>query len=214
MIMPPSQPYGPAPSEPKPEQYDFIVNYGKHSHSNKLIALDNTSLKTRLLVTGIGGFVLIVIIWILVALLSSSTTSVSSPLTSIVKQQADIAQVSLAAGQTATEQPTQNFAITTDLSLLSEQNAFVTYLRSLGSKPSSNDLQATPNSKTEASLRAAQNAGVYDQTYIAIAQSQLTTYEHSLQQAFANTNNLKERQLLSSAYNQAQLLMQQSTQTE
>jgi hypothetical protein len=214
MAMPPLQPYGNTPAGPNPDNYDFIVNYGKHRHPNQLFSINNSSLKTRLMVAGAGGIFLIIIIWILVALITSSGGTATTPLVSITQQQNEMARVSLAASQVATEQPTQNFAITTELSLLTEQQAFINFLHGLGSSPSSSVLQATRNSGTDSTLLTAKNNGTYDQTYLTIAKSELTTYEHSLQQAYPKTSSMTERQLLSTAYNQAQLLLQQSNQTE
>ena len=80
--------------------------------------------------------------------------------------------------------------------------------------PSSSILQATRDPKTDATLKSAQGNGNYDQTYISITQSELASYEHNLKQAFAATKIIKERQLLEGAYQQAQLLVQQSNQAQ
>jgi len=212
--MPPQHPYGPSPQQEGPEQYDFIVNYDKQKQPNRLISVNNSSFKTRLLIAGGGGLLLILFIWVFIALLSNSSNSPTAPLIGIAQAQNELARISLLASQNAVAQPTKTFAITTNLSLLSEQQAVLAYLHGLGSNPSSAVLQATLNISSDASLKVAQNTGSYDQTYISIAQSELSSYENALKQAFANTKNLKEQQLLSTAFTQAQLLMQQSSQTE
>ena len=212
--MPPQQPYGPPPSQTGPEQYDFIVNYGKQKQPNRLVAINNSSFKSRLLLTGGGGLLLLILAWIVIALISGSSQNSSAPLVGIAQQQNELARISLEADQNASAQPTQIFAITTNLSLESEQRAVLAYLHSFGSTPSSSVLQASLNAKTDSVLKAAQITGTYDQTYISIAQSELTSYENALQQAFVSTKNLQEKQLLSTAFTQARLLMQQSSQTE
>jgi hypothetical protein len=212
--MPPLQPDNLAPQAPPTNQYDFIVNAGKRGPVTILPSVNNSSLKTRLLVAGAGALVLIVLFWVFIALISSSSSSSTAPLISLAQQQNEIARVSTESAQDAVLPTTQTFAITTSLSLLSEQRAFLAYLRSLGSVPASSILQATRNSKTDATLKSALSNGNYDQAYIAITQSELASYEHNLKQVFADTKVVKERQLLQVAYQQAQLLVQQGNQTE
>jgi hypothetical protein len=212
--MPPLQPDDSTAPIPPTNQYDFIVNAGKSGPSTLLPSVNNSSLKTRLLVAGTGVLVLIILFWVFMALISGSSNSNITPLISLAQQQNEIARVSAESAQDAVLQPTQTFAITTSLSLLSEQRSFLTYLRSLGSVPTSSILQATRNSKTDVTLKTSQGNGNYDQTYISITQSELASYEHNLKQAFAATKIVKERQLLEVAYQQAQLLVQQSNQNE
>jgi len=212
--MPPQQPYGPTPPQAGPEQYDFIVNYDKQKQPKRLVNVNNSSLKNRLLVALGGGLLLILVAWILIALLSNSSQSPTAPLISIAQQQNELARVSLEAVQNASTQPTKNFAMTANLSLQSEQQTLLAFLHNLGSNPTSSVLQATLNTKTDSTLKAALNTGAYDQTYVSIARLELSSYEYALQQAFASTKNLQEKQLLSTIYTQAQLLMQQSSQTE
>jgi hypothetical protein len=165
-------------------------------------------------VAGTGGLVLVVLFWVFIALISGSSKSNTTSLVALAQQQNEIARVSAESAQNAVLQPTQTFAITTSLSLLSEQRAFLAYLRSLGSVPTSSILQAAHNSKTDAALKLAQTNNNYDQTYIALTQSELTSYEYNLKQTLAGTKIIKARQLLETAYQQAQLLIQQSNQTE
>ena len=212
--MPPLQPDNPTAQIPPTNQYDFIVNAGKRGPTTLLPTFNHSSLKTRLLVAGSGVLALIVLFWIFVALISGSSSNNTASLISLAQQQNEIARVSAESAQDAVLPPTQTFAITTSLSLLSEQRAFLAYLRSLGSVPSSSILQATRDPKTDATLKSAQGNGNYDQTYILITQSELASYEHNLKQAFAATKIIKERQLLEVAYQQAQLLVQQSNQAQ
>ena len=212
--MPSEHPDGQTPQQAGPEQYDFIVNYDKNNQPKRLISVNNSSLKARLLIAGGGGLLLIIFIWVFIALLSNASNSPTAPLIGIAQAQNELARISLEAVQNASTQPPKTFAIPTNLSLLSEQQAMLAYLHGLGSNPDGTVLLATKNTNSDASLKIAKTNGNYDQTYISIAQLELSAYEHTLQQAFANTKNIKEQQLLSTAYTQAQLLMQQSSQTE
>lgn len=200
----------PAPTVSGPSgQYDFIVNAGKGSSNNWLVT---APLKTRIIVVAVGGLILLLILWIGIALLTSSAGGNVQNFTTLVQEQTELMRISQDPVNNATLQPTQNFAETTELSVTSDQQAFLAHLKALGSEPSKQILAAKQSSASDAQLAAAKQAGTYDQTYVAITQKSLTTYATGLQQAFQSTSNPKERQLLKSAYQHAQLLIALSKQ--
>jgi hypothetical protein len=209
----PPQTDGSIQPPPPPEAYDFIVNYHKSSSPLRLFQFNNKPLKTRLALALGGGLSLIIIISVLVALLSGNSTSGTSSLLSLIQQQSTIANLAASAAQNASLQPTQNFAMTTNLSVLSQQQSFINFLHNIGIS-ASNNTQAANNQQLMAKLQNAQSNGSYDQTYISLAQAELNNYKNSLAQTFTTTNNLAEKQLLQNTYDQVKLLLQQSTQNE
>lgn len=209
--MPPTQPDQPNLAPPD-TPYDFIVN--KEQSKSIINPLKFSLPKNRLIIAISGGLILLILIIIFVVILSNLTTPSTAQLVSIVQEQNELAQISATPAQSATSQSTQTFAITTNLSMLSQQQLFLAFLHQLGSNPSSSILTGLNNPKVNADLAAAQTDGTYDQTYISIAQSDLTNYQSSLKQAAASTKNLQEQKILQTAYNQAQLLIQQSQQHE
>lgn len=199
------QPQQPTPSVSGPSgQYDFIVNAGKGSSNSWLVT---APLKTRIIMVSVGGLILLLILWIGIALLTTSASSNVQNFTTLTQEQAELIRVSLDPVNNATLEPTQNLAQTTELSMASDQQAFLAYLKALGSEPSKQILAARHSSASDSQLAAAKQAGTYDQTYVAITQKDLTTYADSLKRAFDATSNLKERRLLHDAYQHALLLI-------
>lgn len=211
--MPPQQtymPYGQTPAPvPGPEQYDFILN-GNHKPASRFTT--PRSMTGRILVVAGGGAVLLIAALVLVSILSKPTATNVTALESIAQRQTELARISQTPILAASSQTTQNFAATTMLSLLSEQQAFVSFLQQRGVKVSSSVLQATKDSSTDTTLKNAQTSGDYDQQYVAVADSQLNSYEQALRQEFTASKDASERQLISNAYMYAKLLSQQSTQ--
>jgi hypothetical protein len=198
--MPPQQP-GVSPNG----QYDFIVNpTGYRQTSNWLL---QAPLKTRLLVFGGGVFGLLLIIWIFIALLSAGGNANVQNLTTLAQEQAELARISFAATQNATSGTAKNLASTVRLSIDSDEQLFVQYLGNLNAAPSSDTLAQGANPQTDVQLTNAQTSGTYDQTYTTIVTQQLTTYASDLKKTFNSMSDANERQLLSGAYQHAQLLL-------
>ncbi|HVU59711.1 MAG TPA: hypothetical protein VHC98_02640 [Candidatus Saccharimonadales bacterium] len=218
--MPPQQPtpgYTPAPVPPvESGQYDFIMNYGKNHRSFGSGLPTPGSAVSRALIFGGGVLALIIIAWLFFGVLLAKKPPVDAAAwIGIVQQQSELARISQDPVRQATGEPTQNFAETTRLTLLSDQQLLLTYLQQQGiKKPSNSVLAAKKNTQTDTDLQTAQTNGVYDQTYISVATDQLAAYEQALKQAFTSSKGAHGRQLLSDAYAHAQLLAQQSKQTE
>jgi len=193
-----------------PNQYDFIVNYGKSQSNNWLV---NAPLKTRLLVAGVGAVILLLIVWVGIALLTGSGNTDVSNVVILAEEQTELSRISQDPVANATQESTQNLAVTIQLSLSSDQQAFVSYLTGFGAAPSPQVLATKQNKQTDAQLAAAKTAGTYDQTYISVAQQELTSYAKGLKQAYNASTDAKGRQLLNSAYEHAQLLLDMVNQT-
>lgn len=188
----------------RPNQYDFIVSSGKNQSNSWLVT---ASLKTRITVVVVGLVILLLIGWIGIALLNNSSNSNLQNIVILVEEQNELARISQDPITNAAQETTQNFAVTTRLSLMSDQQAFLSYLSSYSVKPSDQVLSARQSAQTDTSLTAAKANGTYDQTYVSIAQKQLNTYASGLKQAYTDASSAQEKQLLNNAYNHAQLLI-------
>ena len=202
----------PAPAPANNGQFDFIVN-ADHNAGNGFFGA-NAPLKTRILVVAVGAAVLLTLALVLVAVISQVGSINSADLVGVAQRQAELARISQSPVTSADAQPTRNFAATTMLSLVSEQQSIVHFLAQHGTTVSAQVLQARKNTQTDTTLKNAQTSGSYDQTYISLAQTQLQAYSQALKQAFQNAPTIAEKLLLQDAYNQAQLLIAQSSQTE
>ena len=170
-------------------------------------------MKTRIIVFVGGLFVLGLVAWIFIALLSSGNNGSIQNLTALAQEQAEIARISKLPSQNAGTETTQDLASTIRLSLASDEHTFITYLGRLNAAPSSDTLARGMNQQTDATLQAAQDNGTYDQTYISIAEQKLATYSADVKRAFNATSNPAERQLLNDSYANAQLLLALSQKT-
>ena len=208
--MNPQQPtYGNGPTlpSPGPEQYDFIMNAGPNQ---PLRLYGGNPANTRLFIVFGGAILALILIWIFLSLLSKATSINTTPILALAEQQNELSRISTDPSQRAFSQATQNFAITTELGLITDQQTFLSFLKKYGTNPSPQTLASTANPKTDNTLKEAQTTGSYDQTYLAIAQSQLNSYEQALKQAYATAKNSNEKKMLNIAYAHAQLLIQQS----
>ena len=172
-----------------------------------------SSMTTRLLIVLGGAAILLIAAWILISILSNGSGLDTKALTSLAQQQTELARISDMPITTAVQQPTQNFAATTEMTLLTEQQVFVSYLQKYaGNKPDAPTLAGMKDSTTDTKLQTAKSDGSYDATYLSIAQTQLVAYQRSLKQAFTSAKSNSEKKLLSDAYAHSQLLVEQSQQ--
>ena len=210
--MQPEQPYyQPTPAGPENTgQYDFIL-----SHPPQKPAGFRRGGNTKtILAVAVGALVLIGLIWLILSLAFSGRGNSIAPLVGIAQQQTELVRVSKAA--TATQQlrtqDAQNFAATAELSLTTDQQAIVSLLAKSGQKPKTKVLALKQNAKTDAALDAAKANGTYDTTFLSLMQTQLQAYQATLQQTYGSATNKTEKQTLTKAYKNAQLLLELSSQ--
>lgn len=208
----PQQPLVPNPEKPSSDPYDFIRQSGRPQSSSPLSS--NTSSTSRIAIVASGAAVLIILAIVFIKVLSAPSDPTVALLTRLAQQQTELARVAAEPAQGTAAQPTLNFAMTTSLTLQSDQQSLLGMLASAGKTPDPAVLSATQNATTDTTLTTAKANGNYDTTFVNIAQNQLTTYQQTLTQTFKAAKSSKEKQWLTDAYNHAQLLMQMSNQTE
>jgi len=202
----------PIPTGPQDStQFDFITGGSSLKHSASM-GTGGTATKRIALV--VGGFIVLAIIgWVFISIVTKPVGIDPAALLDLAQKQTELARISQTPALTAVQQPTQDFAETTYMTMLTNQVAFVKYMGDHGAtKPSNKTLNATKNSQTDTTLQSAQATGTYDSTYISIAKTQLTAYEQALSRAFSASKSTSERQMLQSAYTQAQMLVTMSSQ--
>lgn len=200
--MQPQQPYGPAPNN-----YDFIVNPSPPPKKSLIPLPTGSSMLQRIAIVGGGLVILIIIIAIFASLLSGGSNT--APLVSIAQQQNELIRVATLGTQQATDQSAKNFAQSTELSLTTEQQQLLGYLKDHGTKVSAKQLALTQSTKTDTELAAAQAASTFDSTFEQVMQTQLSSYAQSLKTTFAGTTGVNARKLLNADYTAANLLLKQ-----
>lgn len=182
---------------PQPQRKGF--SFGSGSPNQKFI-----------LFGGIAGAVLLIVI--IVGLMSSSGKQNATPMLSVVQAQQEIMRVADAGAKNANSSNLQNFAVTTSLSMATDQRQLLAYLAKQGFKPSEKDLSLSQNPQTDQALAAAQAANTYDTTFSSTMQSELTDYTAKLEAAYRATTLTTLRSLLQKDANNAHTLATQVSQ--
>ena len=117
-----------------------------------------------------------------------------------------LAQTGVESSQATT---TKNFSITLQVSLKSEQQQLITYLQTNHHKVKTKELNLLVSKSTADELKAATSTNSFDETYSGIMKTKLTSYQKSLNQAYAQVKGPKGRALLNDDYKASQLLLQQ-----
>ena len=204
--MQPQQPnYG--PSQPGANPYDFIVNPGAVPSRSRLPG--GNSVISRLLIV-VGGIFILLIIFMVVKNLVLVDSTNAPLLISAANQQQELIHLSgKAILEPTLEATTKNFALTTQLTLVSQQQQLLVYLQNQGHKITPKQLVAQVSLATDQQLAASVAASTYDSTFRQIMQTKLTSYKQTLQQAYTKTSGSAGRALINKDYASSQLLLQQ-----
>lgn len=196
-------------NQPGHDPYAFIMNDAPKAKP-KILPQPN-SRKQRLLLAG-GGFVVLFFVLVFgLMLLSSLRGNATKQLLEVARTQNEIIRVSGLGIKNARSGPTQAFAQSTSLSVTSSQKEIVDYLAKQGVKTKSKDLATAQNSKTDATLEAAQQAGKYDEVFVATLKKELAGYQVELKTAFEKTDNPTQKKMLQDSFKQVTILLENVT---
>lgn len=212
--MHPQQPYYGPPSgqAPNPQNYDFIMGPGQQP--KRKLPVGSSSMLMRILTVVIGVTVLAVIAIAIKSLFSGGGNTL--PLTSVIQDQAELTHLAT----TATNNPvtktllsadSQNFALTVELVISTEQTQLITYLANSGHKLTPAEVAAKQSAILDKELTSAAAANNYDHAFVQATQSQLTTYKNDLTAAYKVTPGTQGQALLRADYKNAQLLYTELT---
>lgn len=203
----------PQPGSTTPDNtnsYDFIVNPEKQKKAGGL-ALGKDPFITKIIVIVGGAVVLMVIAGVIVSLLFSNKTNTST-FVALAERQQEIVRVS-ALGSDATSQDVKDAAVNTQVSIQSDQNKLLAYLKAHNRTLAAADLALKKDAATDNKLKQAKADSTFDTTYAGIMQKLLTTYASELKAAYDGKPNSTQRQILALQYQDVQLLLKQWPQT-
>ncbi|MDB5170929.1 MAG: hypothetical protein JWO35_623 [Candidatus Saccharibacteria bacterium] len=190
----------------QPNDYAFITNPDKPVRKQSLPG-SNSPVIRALVVS--GGLLILIILFVIVKGLLSGGSALPA-YESIAQDQQSMIHLATNATQEKTLSGTnQNFAITAQLSLTSDQSSIISYLATNGTKVDAKKLGIKVSPVLDKQLTDAAAASNYDRTFAQIMKTKLTNYEQALQQTYTKTKGPKGRELLSNQYKSAQLLVQQ-----
>lgn len=213
--MQPQQPYyppapSPAPPPPNTGQYDFITSDSYQQPRN--YGAPNT--KKKILVVVVGGLLVIGLLWLILSLVFSSGGNKLTPLVSVAQEQTEMLRVIDLSSQNEnlSSADANNFAETTKLTISSDQSDLLSLLDKNGIKLKDKELAVKQNNKTDTALDAANANGTYDSTFISIMEDELKAYQSSIKQIYNSSDSQVIRDLLSTQYDNADLLLEQAEQ--
>ncbi len=197
--------------DPSGNPYDFIMNPGQPQKAGpgKLLSVGGGNSFIVKLVMIIGGaIVLMIAVAILVNVLTGSKTN-TTDLVTLAQTQTEIARVAGEGAAQGTTDATKNVAISTQLTISTQQAQLSKYLASVGKKVSPKDLGLKKNAQTDTQLTEAQANSTYDLVFGQVLTNQLNGYESMLKQYYATATSNTVKSLLATDYQQAQLLVEQ-----
>lgn len=207
--MDPNQQYQP----PTGSSYDFILNPQKAPKSKKLGFGSNSNFGFTIAVI-VGGAVLFMIILALILNAFGGGGGRTTDFISLTQTQTELMRVSDQGAKTAVQQSTRNLSVTIQFSINTQRQQILNYLTRNGTTVGEKDLKLKQNATVDQQLASAKATSTFDLVFAEIMQDQLTTYANSLKQVHGLTTNQFEKELLSTYYEQTQLLISQIPYTQ
>jgi len=162
----------------------------------------------------IGGVVVLIILAIIVSsVISNLGKAGTKELSAVGVDQSNLNNLSTEGIKSATAQAVKNLATTTQLSMISSGSGLLSEAKKTGQKISVPTITANSASLTT-QLTTAVTSGTFDTVYLQTEQGQLNQYGADLKQAFASTPSPGMKKMLSTLYQQAQLLQTETTNAE
>lgn len=200
------QPNAPAPVPPSaPSQYDFILQHGENKPKRSILPGAGGSKKHRLLTLAIAGGILLIILVLIFSLLFGGKKTAG--LLDLAQTQQEIIRVSTLGVQQADGSTAKNLAITTELSLLSDQQKVLGQMKKQGQKADAKRLAVKKNENTDKTLDQAALDNNYDVVFMKTIQTELTEYQQLLRQVHNATSDVSLQQILNDEFSSAATLI-------
>jgi hypothetical protein len=194
--------------EPLPQHnYDFILNPQQAPKKRLNLPFGGDSFFAKVAFIVGGALLLMIVLAVIINLFFGGQTNVDK-LVSVTQSEQEIIRLS-AEGGNATSQPVKDAAVTTRLSVTTHQKQWLAFLARHGRELKNEQLNLKEDPTTDNKLKLAQQTSTFDTTYITIMRSQLEAYADELRTAHSGMSNKADRDLLSTQYDEVQLLLKQ-----
>lgn len=194
----------PGTTAPGTTNYDFILNPDQQKKGAGFGFIKDPFIAKIIFLVG-GAVVLMVAIGLIVSFAFGGKTNTET-FVALTQREEEIVRVS-ALGDDAVSQRIKNAAISTQVSIRSQQNELLAYLKTHGRSVAPDELVLTKNASTDNKLKLAKQTSTFDTTYTDVMREQLTAYANELKTAYDNESGSTQRQLLSAQYKDVQLLL-------
>lgn len=190
--------------QPQHPDYDFILNTNHKPKRSLLPSVNST--QSRIMIAIGGAFVLIVVAVLAFSILSGAGNEAKAQLLKSAQQQTEIIRISQQGIDRAKGAAAKNLAVTTNLSLQSDQAALLTSLKTQGLKPSPKDLALGKKQTTDTTLTNAEQSNNFDSVFIETIRKELLAYQKTLQIAYEATSSKSLKDTLNKQLQHAELL--------
>jgi len=180
--------------------YDFIMSTN-HKPKKSLLP-SGGSKQSRILIFVSGVILLLIIATVVMVAISSSGKGQEETLLKAAQQQAELIRVSKIGIDKARDPATRNLAMTTNLSLQSDQSALLTHV-----KASSKQLALGKNTKTDIALTSAEQSNKFDEVFTQTIHTELTAYQKTLKTAYDGSSSKKLKTTLAEEYAHTGILL-------
>jgi len=198
-------------SGPQPNMmpdYDFFMNNQQPVQKRQILPGSNSSLPARLGLATVGLIVLLIVFNVVKGLLAGPS-NYPYYLSVIQDQQAIVHISTTALEEEDLNTVNKNFAATAQTSVKSSQTDIVGVVVGSGKKIDPKKANLKVSTATDTELTTAAASGTYNSKFNEIMQDQLKVYKKDLGVIYDKTTNSKNRNLIKSQFNQAELLTQQ-----
>jgi hypothetical protein len=197
---------------PTGDAYDFIMNPQKPPKPKKLGLGNNSNFGLTIgLIVG-GAVIFMIIVAIILSLLSGGSNTTN--LLSIAQTQNELVRVADQGARSGVRQTTKNLAVTIQYGMTTQQKQTLAYMTRTGTGTDEKSLKLKQNATTDQQLASAKTTSTFDSTFAELMQTQLTAYANSLRQLHGASTSETEKELLSTFYEQTQLLISQIPYTQ
>lgn len=205
----PQQNYG-YPNGQGNGQYDFFMGQGQPPKRSILPSGDSPADKLkRVIIFGVGLFVLIIGGLIFFNMLSSGDKNYPLKLTSLLQTQQELMRVAADGVETGRSTKARNKALNTELTVLTDQTELSTLVsKTYKLKINSQVLDRKKNTKTDKALADANANNRYDEVFMEILDQSITSYKAELQTLYNEAKTAKEKDVIQRSFDHMELLSQ------
>lgn len=165
------------------------------------------SMKTRLIVAGIGATILVIIAVIFVSVLGNGGGGLKEDYQTLLKQQTELIRISEIGNDKARQADAKNLAITTGLSVSGQQKALLSIAKKAGAKTDDKSLALGKNVETDSKLNTADQTNRFDEEFIKTVKSQLADYQQMLKKIYDQTTKKTTKDILNKDYSDISILL-------
>lgn len=169
------------------------------------------SKKSRILFVAIIGGVLLSLLIIIGAVVTSSGKTGTQNLVSLAQEQNELIRVADIGISKARTADAKNLATITSFSLRSSQTDTLALLAKQGHKLKPKELAFKQDSSTDNQLNTANLNNKFDEVFLQLLDKSLATYQKDVKQVFDSSKSKSEQQILSTSYNGVTLLVGSQT---